>query len=83
MSNQKIFVNQILVFFFVYSFQATNRKFDVAMNFEKFSQTTAYFRWGFMREKGSDIAEKKHNPRVICGFWGIFFGNDHYIHNPH
>lgn len=53
------------------------------MNFEKFSQTTAYFRWGFMREKGSDIAEKKHNPRVICGFWGIFFGNDHYIHNPH
>lgn len=57
------------------------------MNFEKFSQTTAYFVGDSCGKKGSDIAEKKHNPRVICynvGFWVVFFfGNDHYIHNSH
>lgn len=55
------------------------------MNFEKFSQTTAYFVGDSCGKKGSDIAEKKHNPRVICRFFGLFFffGNDHYIHNSH
>lgn len=43
------------------------------MNFEKFSQTTAYFVGDSCGKKGSDIAEKKHNPRVICRFLGCFF----------